>query len=170
MKKDAKCFIRIAKGIFEEISYKELEERRITIKEYNKKKFIPIQGMLLEVTEDEYKAFYKEVERNKYVKNESKKYDLISINDTRNVLSAKENEIIDKKVNVDTEVLRNIEVEMLKEALLKLSDEEYQLIRAFFFEDKSIREYAKILDKPFTTIEYNRKKILNKLKKILKNL
>lgn len=43
MKDNAKCFIRIAKGIFEEITYKELENRKKTEKSYRNKKFIPIQ-------------------------------------------------------------------------------------------------------------------------------
>lgn len=42
MQENAKCFIRIDKGIFEEITYKELEKRRKLKKEYNMKKFIPI--------------------------------------------------------------------------------------------------------------------------------
>ena len=46
VKDTSKCFIRIAKGIFEEITYNELNQRRKTISEYNNKKYIPIQGML----------------------------------------------------------------------------------------------------------------------------
>lgn len=43
MNDNAKCFIRISKGKFEEITYKELQHRRKTKKEYLKKCFIPVQ-------------------------------------------------------------------------------------------------------------------------------
>ena len=40
---NAKCFIKIAKGIYEEITYKELQERRKIIETYKDKLFIPVQ-------------------------------------------------------------------------------------------------------------------------------
>ena len=172
MEDKAKCFIRIAKGIFEEITYKELKERRKTISEYNDKKFIPIQGMLLEVTDREYKDFYKSVERHKYIANESRRFRFISTNEMAK--DDEDNEIRgadilpDENVDIDFEVTRKIEVEQLKEALLKLNDDEYKLIRALFFEEKTLREYAEIVGKHYTTIYTNRNKILEKLKKFLK--
>lgn len=172
MEDKAKCFIRIAKGIFEEITYKELKERRKTISEYNDKKFIPIQGMLLEVTDREYKDFYKSVERHKYIANESRRFRFISTNEMAK--DDEDNEIRgadilpDENVDIDFEVARKIEVEQLKEALLKLNDDEYKLIRALFFEEKTLREYAEIVGKHYTTIYTSRNKILEKLKKFLK--
>lgn len=50
MQNNAKCFIKIGKGIYEEITYEELEKRRKLINSYSEKKFIYIHGMLLEVT------------------------------------------------------------------------------------------------------------------------
>ncbi|MEI3400896.1 MAG: hypothetical protein V8R51_00365 [Clostridia bacterium] len=35
-----------------------------------------------------------------------------------------------------------MEIEQLKKALSELSDDEYKLIKALFFEQKSLREYA----------------------------
>ena len=40
---NATCFIKIAKGIYEEITYKELQERRKIIETYKDKLFIPVQ-------------------------------------------------------------------------------------------------------------------------------
>lgn len=171
MKDNAKCFIRIEKGKFEEITYKELEKRRKTTKEYNNKKFVPVQGMLLEVTEVEYKNFYRDVERQKYVTRESKRFIFSSINEM-----AKDNEdnevrgtdiLPDENVDIDFEVSRRIEVEQLNNALLQLNDDEYKLIKALFFEQKTLREYGKVVGKHYTTIYSNRDKILEKLKKFL---
>ena len=148
MQENAKCFIRIDKGIFEEITYKELEKRRKLRKEYNMKKFIPIDGMLLEVTENEYKDFYKDFERNKYIMNESKRFSFISINkmakddDDKDI---RETIILpDENVDINAELERKMEIEQVKNALSELNDEEYKLIKALFFEQKSLREYAEI--------------------------
>ncbi len=172
MKDNAKCFIRIAKGIFEEITYKELEERRKNNKEYNKKKFIPIQGMLLEVTNNEYKDFYKDVERHKYITSESKRFSFISINDM--IKDDEYNEVrgadilSDEDINIDLEVIRQIEVEQLKKALLQLNDNEQELIQALFYDEESVRNYAQKIGVHFTTIQKRKLKILKKLKNLLK--
>ena len=158
MQENAKCFIRIDKGIFEEITYKELEKRRKLKKEYNMKKFIPIDGMLLEVTENEYKDFYKDFERNKYIMNESKRFSFISINkmakddDDKDI---RETIILpDENVDINAELERKMEIEQVKNALSELNDEEYKLIKALFFEQKSLREYAEIIGKHYTTVYY----------------
>ncbi len=72
MEDNAKCFIKIRKGYYEEITYKELKERRENDNTYINKKFIPIQKTLIEVSLEEYKDFYKEIERNKYIKKKNK--------------------------------------------------------------------------------------------------
>ena len=164
MQENAKCFIRIDKGIFEEITYKELEKRRKLRKEYNMKKFIPIDGMLLEVTENEYKDFYKDFERNKYIMNESKRFSFISINkmakddDDKDI---RETIILpDENVDINAELERKMEIEQVKNALSELNDEEYKLIKALFFEQKSLREYAEIIGKHYTTVYYIKNKAL----------
>lgn len=121
MEDNAKCFIKIRKGYYEEITYKELKERRENDNTYINKKFIPIQKTLIEVSLEEYKDFYKE-----------------------------------------------IEIEQLKEALLQLNDEEYQIIKALFYDEKSLRDYAKVIGVSYGTVLYKERKILEKLKKLLK--
>ncbi len=109
MKADAKCFIRFEKGIYEEIPYKELEKRRLKDEFYKVKKFIPIDGMLMEVTLDEYIAFYKEIERAKYYKIKSKDFEFISIDEVSKEMDIREKcVIIDENTNIDFEVERKI--------------------------------------------------------------
>lgn len=127
-------------------------------------------GMLLEVPMDGYVDFYKDIERKKYCKKISKGITVISLdkitedNDYRN-----KEAITDNSINIECDVQRKIEIEQLKNVLLQLSNEEYDLIKSLFFEQKTIREYANEVNKPFTTIEYQKAKILRKLKKLLKN-
>ena len=124
--------------------------------------------MLLEVNGYEYRNFYREIERKKYCKKLKKTVTTISLD-----------EIIDKNEdfrvkdfirddNNENDIEKKIELEKLKNALLQLNKDEYKLIKALFFEQKSVREYAETIDIPYSTIQYKKKKILKKLKKILK--
>lgn len=170
MKDNAKCFIKIKDGIFEEISYRELEKRRRKIKSYKDKKFIYIHGMLMEVTPKEYKEYYKEIERNRYAKKVLNKLQVVSIDELQGDINFNNKQVIeDKKANTELEVERKIEIEKLKKALLQLTEKEYELIKALFYEENSVRNYAKNIGIPFTTIQSQKKRILEKLKKLLKN-
>lgn len=169
MKDNAKCFIRIKDGIFEEISYKELEKRRKQIKTYKNKKFIYIHGMLMEVSPSEYKEYYKEIERNRYAKKVLKKLQVVSIDELQDDSSFKYKQVIeDKKINIELEVERKVEIEKLKNALLQLNEKEFKLIKALFYEENTVRNYAKDIGIPFTTIQSQKKKILEKLRNLLK--
>lgn len=47
-----------------ELSYTEFRQQRVT---YQGRWFIPLHGMLMEVSEDAYKEFYKDRRRQKYL-------------------------------------------------------------------------------------------------------
>lgn len=110
MEDNAKCFIKIRKGYYEKITYKELKERRENDNTYINKKFIPIQKTLIEVSLEEYKDFYKEIERNKYIKKKNKKIKFISIDEISEDMEIREKNILkDKDIDIDFEVERKIE-------------------------------------------------------------
>ena len=126
--------------------------------------------MLIDVTRKEYEEFYRDVERHKYVLSESRRFAHFSINEM-----AKEDDEIrgidilpDENVDICAEIERNIEVERLKNALLQLNDYDYKLIRALFFEEVSVRDYAKIVGKHYTSVYDDKNRILKKLRKFLK--
>ena len=169
MEDNAKCFIKINKGYYEEITYKELEKRRKEDDTYNNKRFIPIQKMLIEVSNEEYKDFYRDVERSKYVQKTAKDFKFISMDEISEDSDIREkNMLTDENINVSFEVERRIEIEQLKNALLELDAEEYKIIKALFYEENSIIEYAKKIGIPFTTLQSKKEKIIEKLKKFLK--
>ena len=60
------CFIRTENG-YEQITYAELCKLINTNEEYKSKKFLPLHGMLMEVTEEQYKEFYRQKRRQKYI-------------------------------------------------------------------------------------------------------
>jgi len=168
MKDNAKCFIKIKKGTYEEITYKELERRREECNIYKNKKFIPLHKSLLEVSENEYKEFYKEVEQKKYRKRQSQNFKFISINNIENDNVRGKDILVDENCNIEFEVEKKMEIERLRNALLQLTEEEYKLIKALFYDEKTVREYAEIKGIPFASIQYRKKLIIEKLKKILK--
>ena len=64
MKANAKCFVKNENGQYDEITYDELCKRcEAYPKMYADRKFFPLQGMLLEVSFEQYKALYKDYER-----------------------------------------------------------------------------------------------------------
>lgn len=169
MEDNAKCFIKIKKGFYEEITYKELNKRRNEDDTYKDKKFIYIHKMLMEVSQEEYIDYFKEIERNRYAEKILKNFSDISIEQQQ-----KENEdmktkdvIADPRCNVEFEVTRKIEVEKLKKALLELTEDEYKIIKALFYDEKSLRDYANKVGKHYTTIQYHRDRIIEKLRQIL---
>ena len=83
--------------------------------------------------------------------------------DTTNI-----NIIEDVNTDIEFQVERKMEIEQLKQALLELSENEYKLIKALFYEEKSLLEYAKTLGIPFATVQTRKRAILKKLKKYLK--
>lgn len=169
MDDNAKCFIKIKKGYYEEITYKELNKRRNEDDTYKNKKFIPIQKMLIEVSKEEYQDFYREIERRKYIKKKSKDFLFISIDEIDEDMEIREKNLLaDEKTNVDLDAERKIEIEQLKNALLQLDDEEYKIIKALFYDEKSLRDYAQIIGVSYGTVLYRRNQIIKKLKKILK--
>ncbi len=63
-----KVFV-LENGTYLELSCTEFRRREYT---YHGRRFIPLHGMLMEVPEDAYKAFYKRKRREKYLKDRSK--------------------------------------------------------------------------------------------------
>lgn len=170
MEDNAKCFIKIEEGVFEEITYTELEKRRKKNSTYKSKKFIYLYGMLMEVSEDEYKDYHKEKERNRYAKNVLKKLNVVSIEQFKDDDDFPSKDVIeDKNTNIELEVEKKYEIEQLNKALLKLTEDEYKMIKALFYDDIAIRKYANNVGIPFTTIQYQKEKILKKLEKFMKN-
>ncbi len=61
-----KVFI-LENGNYKEITYNKLQDLERSDKSYASKLFLPMYGMLMEVTGETYKAYYKDKRRQKYV-------------------------------------------------------------------------------------------------------
>lgn len=168
MQDNAKCFIKLKKGIYEEITYKELKEKRKKYITYKKKKFIKLDDILLEVSKKDYEIMEYEEQRQKYLDRVARKMNLISYDHESENGVALKNIISNPIDNVEASFERKIEIEKLRIALLQLTEEEYKLIKALFFENKTLREYAEKIGISHVAIQRRKQRILKKLEKFLK--
>ncbi len=158
-----KVFI-LENGSYAEISYEELCKRTAQNKSYEDKLFLPLHGMLMEVAEDEYKTFYKNVRRQKYLKelsatNGDFSYDMLTTDDFNG-----QDILVDGEQNVEEIVEQNIMLDKLEVCLSLLSTEEKELIQKIFFEELTEREIARKQGVSQVAVHKKKQKILNKLK------
>ena len=162
------CFIRIENG-YEQITYAELCKLINTNEEYKSKKFLPLHGMLMEVTEETYRDFYKSKRRQKYIdersaENNDFSYDMLKTDDFNG-----EDILPDENEPLDEQVIRKIMTDKLRCAMLLLSEDEHELICEIFYEELSERTLAEKYCSSQVAIPKRKVKILNKLKKLLGN-
>lgn len=166
MKANAKCFVKNEDGLYYEVRYDEFCKCCETCPEvYANKKFFPLQGMLLEVTPEQYKSLYRDYERQRYLKKLDDYYNPVALNELKN----------DKNmlIKADVEIFKIVETGMLLEslenALNQLNEKEMFIINALFFDQKTDAALAREIGIPRSTITSRKIKILKKLKNIIEN-
>lgn len=118
-----KVFI-LENGNYKEITYAEL--CRLTENEsvlYADKLFIPLHGMLMEVSEDTYRDFYKNKRRQKYLYEQSEENGDISYDMLTTDEFSGEDILIDSSEDIAVQVEHKIMADKLKQALFGISDE-----------------------------------------------
>ena len=162
-----KVFV-LENGNYKEITYSELKTLEQTDKDYANKYFLPLHGMLMEVTEEEYKAYYKDKRRQKYIderfrENGDVSYDAL---DSSDMLG--ESVLVDLETNVEEQVINKIILEQLHNAFLLLSEEERELIMLKFFKGFSEVNLSSYYGVSQQAISKRLKKVLTKIKEIIK--
>lgn len=168
MKKQPKTVYIIENGKYTELTYEELRHREQTCPLYADRLFIPLHGMLMEVSEKDYLDFYKNKRRQKYIGERSAEngdfsYDMLTTDDFNG-----EDILPDKSEPLDEQVVQKIMTDKLKSALPLLAEDEQKLIREIFYENLSERSLAEKYDVSQVAIHKRKVKILEKLKKIMK--
>ena len=163
-----KVFI-LENGKYKEITYSELQELEQSGKSYAEKFFLPLYGMLMEVTEETYKWYYKDKRRQKYIDERSLlngdvSYDAL---DTDETLGAEV--FADTKTDVEAAVINKMTVAELRKAFLLLSPDEKKLLIEHFFDEKSQVELSKQYGVNQSSISRKINRIIAKLKKFLEN-
>lgn len=163
-----KVFI-LENGLYKEITYSELKQLEQADKSYMDKFFLPLHGMLMEVTEEAYKEYYRDKRRQKYIDERSKLNGDVSYNalDTDETLG--EDILADRRTDVEMQVINQMTVEQLRKAFLLLSTDEIALLKLRYFKEYSEIKLSKYYGVSQQAISKRIKKILSKIKKIIYN-
>ena len=156
-----KVFI-LEDGKYIEIAYEDLLE--IIEQQEEKRYFLPLHGMLMEVSEETYYDFYKEQRRQKYLKEESLRNGEISYDMfTTETFEGKEI-LVDRDADTEQVVEKKIMLDKLYEAVEMLEAEEKEVIKAIFFDNMTVREYAKRKGVCHNVVQKKKKRAVEKLR------
>lgn len=127
-----------------ELSYQEFSARYEYADDYPEKFFIPLHGMLMEVSEDVYRDFYKSVRRQKYLDERSKEngdfsYDMLTTDEFNG-----EDILVDETQDIEEIVVDRIMLDKLQQVISLLSEDERTLIHQHFFEEISQKELSRM--------------------------
>jgi len=123
-----KVFV-LENGTYLELSYAQFHQQKDT---YLGRYFLPLHGMLMEVSVDAYKAFYCEQRRQKYLNERSNdngdfSYDMLTTDDFNG-----EDILVDTVADTQGQAERNLLLDKLRKALAQLSVDDRELIQALY--------------------------------------
>lgn len=147
----------------------------------DKKRKLWVNGQLVEVSEEVYQVYMQGDRKMRYFEKDLKTERTILDDDgtIQRVIPSREDSLerlmddnarqfSDAGESVEDAVLRKLAEVELRRALETLTDEEYALIYALFYEGMTERAYAKKLGVSHVAVHKKKQHILKKLKEILK--
>lgn len=154
-------------GAYTEITYEELCYREEIDASYRERLYLPLHGMLMEVPENVYHAFYKEQRRQKYIdersiENGDVSYDALPADELD-----KTDIFMDERADVGEQVVDKLLLEQLQSALSLLTEEERNLLNELFYDGISERDIAKKYGISQVAVHKRKHRIFAKLKKFL---
>ena len=125
---------------------------------------------IMETDEANFRAFYKERRREKYLREEAQLAGgVISLNAIDSDELDGVGVVLDTSEPFEEKVMRKIMIEKLPEAISILTNEEKELIQQIYFNHKSERQIAIELGVSNVTVNKRKIKILKKLKDFFEN-
>ena len=130
---------------------------------------IKIDDQLVEVTKEVYQAYYRMKNHEDYLERKDKEKGLVRYHalDCDGMLGV--DVIPDKGKDILGDVIRKEERSALNEALKQLRQRDRQLIEELYFNGQTERELAKRLGVCQSVVHRKKARVLEKLKKLLKN-
>lgn len=122
-----KVFI-LENGEYVELTYEKFESRKANDPTYEDRHFIPVQGFLLEVSQECYEDFYRAKEREKYLRKLNAKYGLLSIDAFDNEDDNGTDYIQAETEDVAEAVTHLLMLDKLRSVIPMLSENEQELI------------------------------------------
>lgn len=170
MKKYApkKVFI-LDNGKYIEITYAGLCRREEIDPSYKDKLFLPLYGMLMEVSKSTYIEFYRLQRRQKYIDERSRDNKDISYDSLTTDEFNGEDILVDDGESVEDQAVRNVTAEEIRFIISLLKPADQELVQAMFFGGLSERQYAEKCGVNRNAIHKRKVRILEELKKLLEN-
>lgn len=130
--------------------------------------FIWINNLPVAVSETVYKTYWKGQRKERYfaesdIHNKVFYYNALDTEET----NGSDIFLDEASPPVDEQVIQNMEISRLHNALKKLSDSDYALIYRLYFYGTSLRTISREDNIPLSTLHYRHQRILKKLKDIL---
>ena len=164
MKTTPKKVFLLENGQYVEITYQQHQERMLKNEKYAQRWFIPVQDYLLETTKENYSEYYRNAERQRYLKKLDVKYRLLSLDAFQDAEDNGFGVIETGEGDIDEQVAHKLIIEKLRTILLELPNEEQQLIKALYVDELSEREYAEKIGVYRNAVHKRKVRILAKIK------
>ncbi len=153
-------------GVYVELTYAQFNQKKEC---YAGRRFIPLHGMLMEVSENDYKAFYKDKRRQKYLDERSAKngdfsYDMLTTDEFNG-----EDILVDMASDTAGDVEKKIMLDNLRLEFKRLSEDEQKILYLIYSQRLSERAVAERFHVSQNAIHRCKVQILAKLRKA-KNL
>lgn len=127
---------------------------------------LPAQGKMVEVTEEQYREFYKHKRKEKYLEEQDNKHKVYHYSDLdTDELLGEEMFSYPEDEGVEDMVVEKMLLEVLLQCVGELSEEEYLLIHALYYQQKTLDDCAEQFGSCEKTIRNMRDRILLKLRK-----
>lgn len=148
-----------------ELSYAQFQQQKDT---YHGRRFIPLHGMLMEVSEDAYKAFYKDKRRQKYLNecsndNGDFSYDMLTTDEFNG-----EDILVDTVADTAEQAEKSLLLDKLRCVLVELVEEERTLLLQYYSAEMSECELSGIYGISQQAVSKRIHKILAKVKNLMK--
>lgn len=133
---------------------------------FTEKKFVPMQGCLLEVDEKTYKEIYKEYERNRYVQRLDREHTVCCAD----AFEDKDASMYYGNVAADefeNRIINRLMISKLVNALRQLSPDESIIIDLIYYKGMSQRNAAEAIGVSQSTLHYRIKNLLGKLREFI---
>ena len=161
-----KVFI-IKDGGYQELTYEAFCALCESDSSYKDKRFLPLHGMLMEVTEDDFKEFYRNQRRQKYLEERSINNQDISIDMLPTQEFRDRDVLFDSEQDMAEKVLNNIFLDKLREVLPLLDAEDQKLLWLRHDREFSEQKHGEIYGVSQQAISKRLRKLYDKIKKMM---
>lgn len=133
-----------------------------------KEYFLFVDGKKIKVSEELYHAYWQEKNHENYLKQVDRKNHLLLFSSFDHDGHFEES-VVDEEIDVEKIVQTQIMIDAVRAALSKLNVEEREIIEKIYYDDESARSVAKKNNISHPALIKKRNKILEKLKRLLKD-